>query len=97
MTEEKLIEIFKEEEDEFLEFDKVATKFSKRSDLHAFILLDKLIPGDRHIVAAAEHDEIWLDISLEDLAKVVTPEQVIELIRSGVRLDTHLGGLAMYA
>jgi hypothetical protein len=96
MTTEELENLFETHDDEFLKFEKVKNKTSKRSDLHAFTLLDKLCPGKSDMVAAAEHDEIFLDVELEDLAKVVTEEQIIELIRCGVRYNTEVGSLAMY-
>ena len=91
-----LRELFqKYERDEYLKFDeRVEPKRSKRADLHAFLLLDELVPGARDIVACAEHDEIYLDVDLRDLAKVATEEQVIELVRCGVRVDEH--GLCMF-
>lgn len=79
---------------EFLEFDRVQVKTSQRADLHAFNLLDRLLPGKGDMVTAAEHDEIWLAVDPEDLAKVATEEQIIELIRCGVRYDDN--GLAMF-
>ncbi len=81
--------------DEFLKFDRVENKTSKRADLHAFNLLDKLVPGDCDIVCSAEHDEIWLDVRPEELSKVATEEQIIELIRCGVRYDTGTDSLAL--
>jgi hypothetical protein len=83
-------------QDEFLKFDRVQNKASNRADLHAFILLDKLVPGKRDIVCSAEHDEIWLDVSPEDLSKVATEEQIIELIRCGVRYDKGTDSLALF-
>ena len=94
MTREQLEELFEKHDDEFLKFELVADKRSNRSDLHAFLLLDRLVPGESDIVTAAEHDEIWLEVSLEELAKVATEEHVIELTRCGVRLSD--GYLAMF-
>ena len=73
-------------DDEFLNFDRIENKRSKRPDLHAFLLLDELFPceGKSDMVCCAEHDEIWLDIP-ED-AKL-TDEQIVELVRCGVRYD----------
>lgn len=82
--------------DEFLKFDLVQNKTSHRADLHAFNLLDKLIPGDCDIVCSAEHDEILLEVSPEELSKVATEEQIIELIRCGVRYDSEYDSLAMF-
>ena len=81
---------------EFLKFAKVENKTSNRADLHAFNLLDKLVPGTCDIVSAAEHDEIWLAVSPDELAKVATEEQIIELIRCGVRYDRDTDCLAMF-
>ena len=84
-------------DDEYIQFDRVEIKFSQRRDLHAFILLDKLVPGSKeNFVAAAEHDEIWLSTSPEDLEKVVTEAQIIELIRCGVRYDSSLESFCMF-
>ena len=82
--------------DEFLKFDRVQNKLSKRADIHAFLLLDKLVPGDCDMVSAAEHDEIWLDVTPEELSKVVTTAQIIELIRCGVRYDSGVESFAMF-
>lgn len=81
---------------EFLEFARVKDKLSKRADLHAFILLDKLVPGKQDIVSAAEHDEIWLEVSPEELDNVASEEQMIDLIRAGVRYDSDIGSLALF-
>jgi len=74
-------------EDEFLKFDRVANKRSQRRDLHAFLLLDELVPGKSDIVDAAGHDQIWLSILFDEFPETVTEEQVIELIRCGVFLE----------
>lgn len=75
-------------DDEFGKFDRVTNKLSNRSDLHAFILLDKLMPGGDwpfpDLIAAAEHDQIYLSIDCDKLNDVITDEQVLELVRCGV-------------
>lgn len=90
-----LQEIWDKHDNEFLKFERVQNKLSNRPDLHAFLLLDKLVPRDRDIVSAAGHDEIWLDVEPEELAKA-TEEQFVELIRCGVRLDRGTDSLAMF-
>lgn len=85
MTTEEMIELFeKHSDEEYIEFKRVANKRSNRPDLHAFLLLDQLVPGKRDIVCCAGHDEFWLEVQPEDLAKVITEEQIIELLRCGV-------------
>lgn len=85
---DNLEELFDANDEEFLKFDRIPEerRLSSRSDLHAFILLDRLIPGKvSDIVANAEHDEIFLDVDCTTLAEVATEEQIIDLIRCGVR------------
>lgn len=77
------------ETDEPHKFERVAVKFTQRADLHAFILLDKLLPSNMDIIRAAEHDEIYFEIDIDELAKVITHEQVLELVRCGISYDSH--------
>ena len=86
--------VFDEFEDEFLKFERVKEKFSHRPDLHAFILLDKLLPGKSDIVAGANHDEIYLGPSPEELLKVASKDQLRDLVRCGVREGDS--GLCMF-
>lgn len=97
MTIEELSQVWREEsEEEFLEFDRVANKRTQRADLHAYLLLDELVPGKGDIVEAAQHDEIFLAVPPEELAAVATREQVVELIRCGVRYAREYDSLAMF-
>lgn len=89
-------EQYQKYEDEYLEFNRVANKTSKRADIHAFNLLDRLIPREFKIVSGAEHDQIWLEVSPDELSKVATEDQIVELIRCGVRYDSETDSLAMF-
>jgi len=60
---------------------------TNRPDLRAMILLDQLVPGTVDILSSASHDEVWFEIEPDALAAVITEEQIIELIRCGVRYD----------
>lgn len=82
-----LEEIFKKHIKEYLEFKRVENKLNSRKDLHAFILLNDLLPSDGDMVSAAAHDQIWLSVGLDELAEVATEAQIIDLIRCGIRLD----------
>lgn len=93
---ENLEELFDKHDDDFIKFERVKNKLSSRPDIHAFILLNQLVPGDYDMVSAAEHDEIFLDVDPEELAKVATEEQIVELIRCGVRYSGETGSLAMF-
>jgi hypothetical protein len=87
MQRSQLEYILEHSHDDYLEFDRIELKFSMRPDLHAFILLDSLVPGKQDIISAAEHDQYWLDIDLDQLASVISERDVIDLVRCGVRLD----------
>ena len=70
-------------------FSGIENKRSERPDIHAFLLLDELVPGTRDMISAAEHDEFYLDVGVEELVKVITEEQVIELRRCGVHWSEY--------
>lgn len=89
-------ELFEKHHEEFLKFSRVKNKLSNRPDLHAFLLLDKLIPGDGDMVGSAEHDEILLSINGEELVQKATEEQIVDLIRCGVRWCSEYDTLAMF-
>jgi hypothetical protein len=91
-----LHEIFEKYNDDFLKFDKITTKLSNRPDIHAFVLLDSIVPGKSDMVSAAEHDEIFLEVDASDLADAATEEQVVDLIRCGVRYSSEFNCLAMF-
>jgi len=93
-----LKEVFDKFEDEYRHFDHVTDRLSERPDLHAFLLLDRLLPGKKgNMVAAAQHDKIWLDTDCERLAEVATEEDILTLVRCGVRYDDDVESLAMFA
>ena len=97
MTFDQMKAFWDECNDQFLKFDKVTNKLSNRPDLHAFMLLDKMLPiEEKDIISAAEHDEIFLQVNIEELAKVVTKEKIMELSRCGVRFDSSNDCLAMF-
>lgn len=75
-------------------FDLIENKLSQRPDLHAFILLDSIIPDDTDIVSSTGHDEFWLGIDVDELLKKASDDQILELIRCGVSFDED--GLSMY-
>ena len=99
MTVEELCELFDEDElrDEYLKFEDIENPRHPRPDLCAFLMLHELVPGTSDMVSDAQHDEIFLDVSLRDLAPVITKEQVRDLIRCGVRTDEYGEGLCMFA
>ena len=96
MEQENLHQFFEDHNDEFLKFDRVENKLSSRADLHAFLLLDKLVPGTSDIVGSAAHDEIFLSTDVEELLKVATEDQLIELSRCGIFYNEEYECLMSY-
>lgn len=92
---ENIEEVFDKFDKEFLKFDRIQDKRSNRPDLHAFLLLDSLLPSNKDIVASASHDEIYLDVEIDELAESgITEEQICDLVRCGVRVGDY--GLCMF-
>lgn len=61
-------------------------------------LLDKLLPGSiRDMIGAAEHDQIWFDVDIEEFCKIATPEIIKELSDCGVRYDNETDSLTKFA
>lgn len=84
-----LVALDEKYEHEYLQFQRVENKRSNRPDVHAFILLDALMPAKKtdDILSAAEHDGVWLGVSTEKFSEVATEEQFVELMRCGVLYD----------
>lgn len=69
----------------------------RRKDLTAFNILDNLVPGKGDLVAATEHDEIFLGVSLTDLAaSAITEAEVKMLVMCGVGIDSYGDSLHMF-
>lgn len=84
-----LEEIFQKHNREFLKFENITNPLHPTTDICAFLLLHKLVPSDRDMVSCAGHDEIWLRTDLDKLAEVATEEDILTLVRCGVRLDDN--------
>jgi hypothetical protein len=89
-------DMFDKFEDDFLRFEFVENKKHRRPDICAFIILNELVPSDTDIISAAEHDEIFLNVNLDDLVKVITEDQVHDLVCCGVRYSDEYDSLCMF-
>ena len=98
MSVEQLKATFDKYDDEYIQFQNVANKRSRRPDMHAFIVLDELLPGDGKgdLISAAEHDQFFLDIEPEALARVATEEIILDLVRCGVSFDEENESLFLF-
>lgn len=86
---------FKKLGDEHGKFDRIENPPTARPDLCAFLLLDRLVPGDTDIVSAAEHDEIYLATDCDKLAAAATEADVLTLVRCGVHYSREFDCLRM--
>jgi len=98
MTTEQLYDLFEKHHDEFMKFDRIEHPRSRRADLHAFLLLDELCTTypTRDMIAAGEHDVIYLAPYLDELAVFATEGHIIELIRCGVMVEKLYECLFMF-
>lgn len=96
MTTPDIQATFEKFDAEFLRFDRIENKLSARPDLHAFLLLDRLFPGTTDMVSAAEHDEIFLEVSPEALVGKATEGQILDLVRCGLRYSDEYESLCMF-
>lgn len=95
MTVDQLLALAEKHDDEFIKFDRVESPRHSRPDLCAFLMLHGLVPAKRYMVSAAEHDEIFLDVDVDELATVIDEASVITLLRCGIRFGDD--GLKMFA
>ena len=82
---------------EYLKFDRVENPPTKRADLCAFMLLDSMLPDTKNMIAASAHDEFFIGVDADALNAVVSDEQLLTLVRCGVRYDSSYDCLAMFS
>lgn len=99
ISKDDLDELFEEYNDEYLEFHLVTERLHSRRDIHAFLLFDKImnLEEERPIIGCARHDEVFLDVDVDKFCDAATKENVIDLIRCGVRYDESHECFCMFA
>lgn len=93
MTLDEMIELFESDEGYL---DGPTRDIHPRRDVAAFLLLHELVPQTQDILGHASHDEVFLSVDPELLARVATPEDIAELRRCGVRYDSSTDSLCMF-
>ena len=91
--------VFDDNKDEFLKDCRIdpARRLHPRPDLDAFLRLHSLVPEIKDMIAGAWHDEFCLSVDCEALAQSATADDVVDLIRCGVRYDRLHESLVMFA
>jgi len=88
MNREEIITAFENHDDDYGSFDEIKGKLSTRPDIHAFILLNLMVPGKTDMITSSRDDEIYLDVDVDELVEEnATENQIIDLIRCGVILE----------
>lgn len=82
--------------DDHCKFEKVKNKLNNRPDLHAFLLLDKLLPENKNMISAVSYDIIYLNIDIKELSKKITEEQVHELVCCGIMYESSYDCLSKF-
>ena len=80
---------------EYIPFNELKNPRSNCSEIHAFLLLNELVPTVR-MIDCAEHDQIWLSVSVKALAEVATEDHIRQLSICGVFYDSDVESLSMY-
>lgn len=81
---------------DFGDFDKVTKKRSPYRDLHALMLLAELLPGTGKVLEGSGHETVYLNIDVQKLAPLLTPEIVYELKHCGVLYDEDTASLMLF-
>lgn len=85
---------FKKYNEDYLKFESIEKPLHRRRDIAAYLLLDKLVPnGEYSMVSGASHDEIWLDVDPDKLAHAATEEDILYLVRCGIRYSDECLGM----
>lgn len=79
--------VFEKYTKEYLKFELVEPKLSKRPDLHAFLVLETLFPSNQAVVAAADHEIIYLAFDEEQL-DTLGESELRDLHRCGVSVGS---------
>ena len=96
-------EVFQKFGEQYLEVDNItatddpAFSLTKRNDLRAFLILDRLLPGVGTMISASAWNEFRLRVRVEDLARVATESDILNLVRCGVRYDPSMDALVMFS
>lgn len=109
MTRHELIDILsKSAGPEAASTAEVEKRYTTYCDLRALNLIAQLVPARpwklrpplhsvprSMIIGSAEHDFVWITVDIEELAAVITIEQVEELAKCGVIYDSGTDSLGL--
>jgi len=89
-------ELFEKYEDEFLNY-RVDPSLEKiRKDFTIFKMLNDKFPSHKDLISGSGHEEIFLDVDPKELLSVFTEEEIVKMIRCGLRFSSEYDCLCMY-
>lgn len=86
-----------DEDDEYIQFDRIESPRHPRPDVCAFLMLHEICGGEGDIIGSSEHDEFYLSVDCETLHKNATDEQIRDLVRCGVMYNKGEDCLSMFS
>ena len=90
-----IAKMFKKHDADFLKFERIQEPAHRRPDLCAFLMLADAVEGKGDIIAAAEHDQISLDVDIEKFSAIATDDLIRDLVRCGVQYEADIDMLCM--
>lgn len=94
MKTEDLKEFFDANFDEYLHFERVENKTTNRPDMEAFLMLDKQYNSNIGIIGSAIYEEVCLNVDIDKID--LTEDDVIKLLRCGIRFNSDYDCLSMF-
>lgn len=88
MTEEAWAAAWKE--------DREVSKEPQPHDLAAMQLLHEILPANKELIKAGEHDQIWFSVSCRELQEILSGNDIEKLSSYGVFYDDDLELLSMF-
>lgn len=67
---------------------------TNRPDLEAFLMLDKQYDSNIDIIGSAIYEEVCLNVDIDKVN--LTEDDVIKLLRCGIRYNSDYGCLSMF-
>ena len=88
--------LFEKHDGEFLKFERVENKKSKRPDLNAFILLDNLFTEEKNIISGACEGDVSINFKEEQML-LLSEDDIIELRRCGASYNSEFDCIEIYS
>lgn len=88
-------ELFEKHQDEFLQYERDSSLKCEPRDITLFNMLSDLAAGGG-LIAGALHEEIFFSVDLNDFVRFFSEEEVVRMIRCGLRYDSERECLCMF-